>query len=456
MIFSASCPCSARHGGARPDRPGAPAAGGRAAGGRGRHRGARQPVPGQGLVPAGDALLRRQLGHHRLVLPRRRAGQDSTPTSSRRRAAAPAAREDLRRRSEADADACNLGYAFRAMHHPRPGAFTAAARGPCGPSTTDVRHRRRARWSPGRCSAGTSATGTCTTSSCSTRCRSGAASTPGELRVVILEAQPIHRRHPGLPARRRRHRAVEAGYVEVEGHGAPPAWLDDDVPCTSPRRLRRPTVTPGPPVDPAPRCEDPVTDAVVVGSGPNGLAAAVTLAQAGRARHRARGARTTIGGGTRTARADPARPAARRLLGRAPDRRRLAVPALAAAGRARPGLAPPRGRPRPPARRRPRGRAGPLARRDLRRARRGRAGLAARLRAAGRAASTTWPTTCSARSLRVPGHPRAAGPVRAAGGAAGHRARPALPHPAGPGPLRRLGRPHLPPAHPARHGVAWA
>ncbi len=52
--------------------------------------------------------------------------------------------------------------------------------------------------------------------------------------------------------------------------------------------------------------------------------------------------------------------------------------------------------------------------------------------------------------VRGAGPPGAAGPVRAAGGAAGHGAGAALPHPAGPGPLRRLGRPRLPAALPAR------
>ena len=54
-------------------------------GGRGRHRGARQPVPGQGLLPARDALLRRQLGHLAVVLPRRPPSTRWTRTWSRRR-----------------------------------------------------------------------------------------------------------------------------------------------------------------------------------------------------------------------------------------------------------------------------------------------------------------------------------------------------------------------------------
>ena len=70
---------------ARRHRPGQPAAGGPADAGRGRHGRARQPVPRQGLVPPGDALLRRQLGHLDVVLPRGRRWPRWTRTPRRRR-----------------------------------------------------------------------------------------------------------------------------------------------------------------------------------------------------------------------------------------------------------------------------------------------------------------------------------------------------------------------------------
>ena len=46
---------------------------------------------------------------------------------------------------------------------------------------------------------------------------------PGEVRVVLLEAQPFHKRHPGLPARRRGDRRDRARVRRGQGPGEPPA-----------------------------------------------------------------------------------------------------------------------------------------------------------------------------------------------------------------------------------------
>ena len=81
-------------------------------------------------------------------------------------------------------------------------------------------------------------------------------------------------------------------------------------------------------------CGDRMTAAVVVGSGPNGLAAALTLAAEGVDVTRARGRRRARRRDAQQ-RADAAGPDPRRVLGRAPARGRLAVLAAVRPGGAR-------------------------------------------------------------------------------------------------------------------------
>ena len=145
------------------------------------------------------------------------------------------------------------------------------------------------------------------------------------------------------------------------------------------------------------------------------------------------------------ARADPARGPARRVLRGPPVRGGVAVPPVAAPGRARPGLALPRDRPGPPARRRDGRGAAAVARRDVRRSRHRRRARGGGCSGRSPTPSTSSPRTSSVPVLRLPAHPvRMAQFGLRAGLPASVSAR--VPRRAGQGAVRRLGRARLPAA----------
>ena len=102
-----------------------------------------------------------------------------------------------------------------------------------------------------------------------------------------------------------------------------------------------------------------MSTAVVVGGGPNGLAAAIALAAEG-VQVTVLEAADEVGGGARSSEAILPGLLARPLLGDPSDGRRLAVPQRIQPGPLRPLLALAGGRLRPPARQRQRRRAVPL------------------------------------------------------------------------------------------------
>ena len=111
----------------------------------GHHRGARQPVPAQDLVPARHAVLRRQLGHVAGGASSRRPTRRSSVDSSR----SPACRPPSSRRSTAARRQAMIylykGYAFRGFNSHGKALLTLVHNALAGRNEDDVRdHRRRA------------------------------------------------------------------------------------------------------------------------------------------------------------------------------------------------------------------------------------------------------------------------------------------------------------------------
>ena len=175
---------------------------------------------------------------------------------------------------------------------------------------------------------------------------------PGEFVVAFVESQPIHKEHPGLPGHRRRPGRGRTRHLEgrrrrrraaLAAQRADPADRRVDAARLHPgRACARARAGPG-----------GMTTAVVVGSGPNGLAAAIRLAQ--------EGLDVTVversdrpGGGTRTS--ELTLPGVLHDDCAAFHPTGVASPFLRTLGLERFGLhlAVARGRPRPPAGRRPR------------------------------------------------------------------------------------------------------
>ena len=175
----------------------------------------RQLPAGQGLVPAVDALLRRQLGDQPVAVPQGHAAPRRSSTArrsrSRRRSWSSSWHALYDRETRRAAARQGARLPLDALARPR-----AQRAGPRGPSTTSrTTTCARASSSPGWWPAGTSATATSTTGSCSRRSRSAAASARRAADRRRSSRSPRTRDASTTGSTTRRAGLIEEGYVRV-------------------------------------------------------------------------------------------------------------------------------------------------------------------------------------------------------------------------------------------------